>query len=342
MVPPLENRVWLGWVEKVVGISTGNSTPRETRPSLFSCQIDDQPDHLVPDYALSVLEDDSGELVFNTDCTFGDASEVPAEIREKPFLADCFDWRGPIAWVPHPATGALQLFWLSEALQGTLERVRSGLVLPSELDPHRQKTLAMAGILVRTGARPETWEKNLATATVQFRERGYAPVAGLIHAFHVSALRRYYRHQVRTGRMILGDGQSCRRYVAHNDGVARFFHHQLAATVTRLAGQPVKPSYVYAASYQEGAKLDCHTDREQCEFSITFCLDYSPEPVLATGWPLQLHTGQGTVTVYQALGDALIYRGRRLPHSRRTLGPAHTSTSIFFHYVREDFSGPLD
>jgi hypothetical protein len=48
------------------------------------------------------------------------------------------------------------------------------------------------------------------------------------------------------------------------------------------------------------------------------------------------------VTVFQAIGDALLYRGRELPHSRDALPEGHTSTSIFFHYVREDFAGSLD
>jgi hypothetical protein len=30
-----------------------------------------------------------------------------------------------------------------------------------------------------------------------------------------------------------------------------------------------------------------------------------------------------------------------LPHSREPLPEGHTSTSIFFHYVREDFVGSL-
>ncbi len=164
----------------------------------------------------------------------------------------------------------------------------------------------------------------------------------LIHPFHVSALRRYYRHQLRRGKLRLGDHQSPRRYVAHNDPVACFFHYQLAAAVTAFAGEPVKPSYVYLASYQPGAILKKHTDREQCEFSVTLCLDYSPEPRDATPWPLHLHKKSGMVNVFQAIGDALLYRGRELQHSRDALPEGHTSTSIFFHYVREDFTGSLD
>jgi hypothetical protein len=130
--------------------------------------------------------------------------------------------------------------------------------------------------------------------------------------------------------------------VAHNESVARYFHSQLAPAVSTIAHQRVKPSYVYVASYQAGADLEKHTDREQCEFSISFCLDFSPEPQHQTSWPLLLHTPQGTVSVYQRVGDALVYRGMDVPHSRNRLSEGKTSTSIFFHYVPENFQGSLD
>ncbi|HKS73129.1 MAG TPA: hypothetical protein VJQ82_08025, partial [Terriglobales bacterium] len=235
-------------------------------------------------------------------------------------------------------TGSLQPFWLSVQLADAVERMKNGFH-PLDFPHPSMAALTMAGVLIPSS---ETKERSTAEGADQFRARGYVPVPGLIHPFHVAALRRYLRHKIRTGGMTLGDRQSPRRYVAHNDPVARFFHHQLAPAVALFAGEAVKPSYVYAASYQGGARLEKHTDREQCEFSLTFCLDYSPEPSLATGWPLVLHTDHGTVTVYQALGDALLYRGRALPHSRSTLKQGHTSTSIFFHYVRRDFDGSLD
>jgi hypothetical protein len=74
---------------------------------------------------------------------------------------------------------------------------------------------------------------------------------------------------------------------------------------------------------------------------VTLCLDYSPEPHNATSWPLYLHKESGRVIVFQGIGDALLYRGCRLPHSRDSLPEGHTSTSIFFHYVRKDFAGSL-
>jgi hypothetical protein len=167
-------------------------------------------------------------------------------------------------------------------------------------------------------------------------------VGGLIPAFHLAELRRHYRWLVRTGRAPLGDSQVPLRHWLHNEPVARFFHHQLAPAVGDIVGRPVKPSYVYSASYRAGATLDVHVDRAQCEYTMTLCIDYSPEPVSETPWPLYLDVGDERVVVHQRLGDALIYHGPSIPHGRPQLGSGQTSTSIFFHYVDSHFVGSLD
>ena len=110
--------------------------------------------------------------------------------------------------------------------------------------------------------------------------------------------------------MTLGDSGSPLRYVAHNESVARFFHSQIATAVGAIAGAPVKPSYVYVSSYQGGADLPAHTDRAQCEYSVSLLLDYTPEPVDRSSWPLYLVTASGPVAIWQGIGDGLIYRGR--------------------------------
>jgi hypothetical protein len=209
---------------------------------------------------------------------------------------------------------------------------------------HIRAVLAGAGVLIPKAADPDpvTVHSTVQKRAVLFRERGYVPLPALIHPYHIAALRRYYRHAIRKGMIQLGDDQSRLRYAIHNEPVARFFHHQITATLSAIAGEPLKPSYVYLASYLGGAELKKHRDREQCEFSITLCLDYSPEPHLATPWPIRLDTSRGQVTVYQALGDGLAYRGTQLPHYRDRLDPGQTSTSIFFHYVSASFTGPLN
>jgi hypothetical protein len=185
------------------------------------------------------------------------------------------------------------------------------------------------------------WQDAVSTCRTSLTQ-GFAPVRGLIHPFQLSALRRYFRYLIRHKHLPLGDPQCSLRYVANNERITSFFHHQLTYAVSELLGKPVKPSYCYFIGYQGGAELDKHVDRAQCEYTLALCLDFSPEPYKQTSWPLQLQLSVDTVVVYQAIGDSLLYKGREIPHFRTPLADGCTSTSILFHYVDRDFSGPLN
>ena len=130
-----------------------------------------------------------------------------------------------------------------------------------------------------------------------------------IPPFHLGALRRYFRYHIRAGSFALGDGQVSLRHVAHNQGVAAFFHCQLTRAVTDIAHTLVRPSYSYLAGYESGAVLDRHTDREQCEYSITMCIDATPEPEQQAPWPLHLDVTEGALRIWQNIGESLLYRG---------------------------------
>jgi hypothetical protein len=343
MASQIKDAAWLEWIEQLAGIPASHDRGKELPRSLFHCRLDDQPDHLVPEHLLRPghWEAPPGRPFFvNPACFFTRNGETPA--------AACtagFAMQGEMVWITDPGNATLHPFWLGPELSALLSGAKPGEPAPSMLSPQARRILILANVTVPddyASERRKQWAEITSATSTQFQQQGYAPVGQLIHPFHIAALRRYYRHQIRRGSLCLGDDQSPRRYVAHNEPVAHFFHHQLTAAVTAIAGEPVKPSYVYLASYQPGAILEKHSDREQCEFSVTLCLDYSPEPRKATPWPLHLHKRSGTVTVFQAIGDALLYRGCQLPHWRDPLPEGHTSTSIFFHYVREDFSGSLD
>lgn len=316
-------------------------------PDRFYCLLDELPLHLIPQHARRPLrlQEDRQPLYLNPECFLCRTGQMPDELGSHGDLLSRFALQGTVAWVPDRATGNLLPFWLGPQLEGVLHELRPNQPAPSSLPERERSLLAGAHILVpedHSGQHQREREEKVRGASFQFREKGYAPLGDLIHPFHIAALRRYYRYLIRSGAIRLGDGQSPRRYVAYNEPVARFFHQHIAAALSAIAGEPLKPSYVYLASYLSGAELKKHTDREQCEFSVTLCLDFSPEPVLATPWPIRMETPSGTVTVYQALGDGLAYRGTRLPHYRDTLRVGQTSTSIFFHYVGADFAGSLD
>jgi hypothetical protein len=347
MASQVNNTAWLEWIASLMGDGSRQTQTAMLSPSRFHCLLDELPLHLIPQGQFRFRGGHNfvdEPLFLNPHCSLLSAGAVPSELETERHLLENFDLRGTVAWVRDGATGALQPFWLGPPMAEVSHR-RAGERV-SDSDPRNVlRLLAGAGILVQpqtTQRRIAQWAEVVRKGAQQFQEKGYVPLRHLIHPFNLAALRRYYRHAIRRGAIRLGDEQSSLRYVAHNESVARFFHHQLTNAVAAIVGETIKPSYVYFASYLSGAELRKHTDRQQCEFSVTLCLDFSPEPDLATSWPIQLDTPDGTVAVYQALGDGLVYRGTKVPHCRNALAEGHTSTSIFFHYVPADFSGPLD
>lgn len=314
-------------------------------PDRYYCLLDELPVHLVPRRARGALPtsvDQRHPLSLNPECRLCSGDQIPDQVSRD--LVSGFALQGTVAWVRDPGNGTWLPFLLGPYLEGWVRSLRPGE--PARAIPPDVSALLTASCILVSGSeiarRTREHDEMVQRSGALFQQKGYAPLESLMHPFHVAALRRYYRYLIRTGAIRLGDGQSARRYVAYNEPVARFFHRQIVPTLSAVAGEPLKPSYVYMASYLSGAELKKHTDREQCEFSITLCLDFSPEPELETPWPIQLDTVAGAVSVHQALGDGLAYRGTRLPHYRGILPGGQTSTSIFFHYVAADFTGSLD
>ena len=347
MASSLNNSAWVQWVTTLMGGASRQSCAATFPPDRFYCLLDELPLHLIPNRALHwQAHEDSDQPVFmNPDCMLCAAGELPNELAGGEADFSCFALKGTIAWVRDSTAECLRPFWLGPQFESVVRSFKPGARVSLAVADSVRRRLTEAGILITARyqeRKAERWGTVLERAATSFRQKGYAPIANLIHPFHIAALRRYYRHLIRTGAIKLGDAQCSRRYVAYNEPVARFFHCAITAKLSALAGQALKPSYVYLASYLGGAELKKHTDREQCEFSVTLCLDFSPEPALETPWPIRLDTASGTVAAYQGLGDALAYRGTRLPHYRDALGSGQTSTSIFFHYVPVDFAGALD
>ncbi len=348
MASSIDNSAWLQWMATLMGGVSRHSYAATLPPERFYCLLDELPLHLVPRRAfqsLQLQQHRDQKLFVNPECILCSGGRVPEELECRRELFSGFAIQGTMAWVRNGASGNLLPFWLGPQLEGVLRDLRRDEPVASSMPDSARSLLMAADILIPEGGtsqRSLQHEEMIRRASPGFCEKGYAPLGDLIHPFHIAALRRYYRYLIRTGAIVLGDGQSPRRYVAYNEPVARFFHQDITATLSAVAGEALKPSYVYMASYLSGAELKKHTDRAQCEFSVTLCLDFSPEPILETPWPLLLDTPTATATVYQALGDGLAYRGTRLPHYRNRLSEGQTSTSIFFHYVAADFTGSLD
>jgi hypothetical protein len=315
-------------------------TPDFFPPDRYYCLLDEQPDYLIPPRLLRGREG-YGPLMINPQCWFAWQGPAPPDIAARAGPIDRFYDTPWIVWVDDPATRGLTPFWLGPELAHVLYQLTPGQLLPGGLSDELRNLLWTAQIVVtpdHAARRRRQWMEAARWYCAQF-PRGFVALDDLIHPFHLGALRRYYRHQTRTGRLQLGDDQAAWRYVAHNEPVARFFHQQLTYLISDVSGALVTPSYSYVTLYQGGANLDPHTDREQCEYTLSLCFDATPEPPAQVPWPVNLLTAEGALSVRQHLGDGLLFRGRYLTHWRDRLADDQTSSSILFHYVDAGFQG---
>ena len=328
----------------------------------------------VPEKPLFVcLLDDLEAPEFNGDIS---ALTVNPAFRFEPFnFANFITWvhekhlspHKASVWLRQPVTGIEIGYWLDNNQSETVAKFTAGEKPEFEIEPDFLAKLVAAGILTTPEMLAEIEQKEraaLAAARSKYLQDKYVVLHRLLPPAQMKAMRRYYRQYVSHGFMPFGDDQVNRRYYQHNEPLAGFLHKTFAAVMSLVIGQEVIPSYVYAASYLENAVLDPHTDRPQCEFSMSFQIDYLPEPEnhlspwglfvwqpdFANGEPFSYFSQEFPAksqdedknpAVYLTSGDGLIYKGCELIHYRYALPEGHQSTSLFFHYVPKDFEGVL-
>jgi hypothetical protein len=318
-------------------------TPYGYPTEAYHCLLDEQPYYLVPPRLYGF--DPPGPLIVNPDSWFSWQGSPPADKASRMRSAAALFSGAHQAWVTDHATGAVWPYWVGEEFLTYLWELQPGQPLQRALPPHVEWVLTRAEILVSPGQgqrRRQQWHAAARRSASGFVDRGYVALPALVPAFHLGALRRYYRYHTRTGSFAQGDDQVARRYVAHNEAVASFVHAQLIDAVSDVAQTMLNPSYVYLAAYESGSELAPHTDRPQCEYTVTLCVDATPEPRAQSPWPIKLDVAEGTLAVWQFLGDGLLFRGRYLTHHRDPLPAGHTSTSLLLHYVDETFDGTLN
>ena len=165
--------------------------------------------------------------------------------------------------------------------------------------------------------------------------------------------------------MGLDTGDFVREY-AHNVPFFVNIHKQLTDLASEKLGVKVKPSYCFLSMYKDNGICPLHIDRPQCRYTI----DYLIRQDQSESWPIHIgdhmtderrkaidisNTGhpkepdevqaridmENWHTVNLEPNDAVMYSGTHSWHyrSQRLKGNADL---VFFHFVPEDFDGPLD
>jgi hypothetical protein len=164
------------------------------------------------------------------------------------------------------------------------------------------------------------------------------PVAGLLSSEDLSEVRGAIGNPD-SWRQVVNDAVRARMDYIYQPQV-HWLHFALRHRITEaLGGWPgdatdrAMPSYCYALRYTPGSELLRHTDRKQCEWTISILIDDG-----GYEWPLII---EGAPLVCREPGDAIIYQ-RTMQHWRKPLpADAKPYTVLLLHYVPADFRGGI-
>ena len=115
-----------------------------------------------------------------------------------------------------------------------------------------------------------------------------------------------------------------------HDIVFETLQERLWERIEKQLDKKLIPTYAYARLYQNGNKLEKHTDRPACEVSVTIQLGRSHH----YAYPIYLEGNR----VDLAEGDGVLYHGIEQEHWREECnGPdGYYSGQVFLHYVYAD------
>ena len=97
-------------------------------------------------------------------------------------------------------------------------------------------------------------------------------------------LQEFYRNTIKNNIYLLGDKQS-NRYKAHNEPMSRLLHYEILPLIEKLTKKKLLPSYTYLSAYVKDSELPGHTDREDCEYTVSFIV----EKPKGCNWPIYVH-----------------------------------------------------
>jgi hypothetical protein len=250
-----------------------------------------------------------------------------------------------IVWIEDQFRRLTLPYWLNDFEANCVRQLLSGELMANNLGGSMRRKFTGIGLIYTQkwlSHNRRMWSAKFANARRNISGRGYAVLRDLIPTMFLQSLCRYYRNLVVEGFLIFGDQQAM-RYNLHNEPFSFWLHRFTEPFIARAIPEPVKSSYSYVAAYLPGATLGRHTDRLQCEYTLSLSIDATPNPTRSEAWPLYLDSpvDGGIVGVSLGAGDGLIFKGRELPHFRSQLRESCTASSLLFHYVPSDFEGPL-
>ena len=165
----------------------------------------------------------------------------------------------------------------------------------------------------------------------QFQQKGFEVVKGFIPPFFSAYLRNYFTLRVQN-EGLGGDSQAPNSHCVYGDPAFDMVMAMSTQDIGKIVGKNLVPQYTYARIYKTGSVLERHSDRPECQYSITLCLggEYDKQ------WPIWINDHSSkSHEVSLDIGDMLVYSGCELEHWREPF-EGQLCGQVFLHYNHAD------
>jgi len=166
----------------------------------------------------------------------------------------------------------------------------------------------------------------------QYEEKGFEIKRTFIPQYLAQYLRNYFELLRRNDQIPnKGDDQVEKSLGIYGDPAFDMLMLMCLPIVEQSVGKKLLPTYTYARIYFNGAALLPHTDRPECEHSVSLSLGGEYDLL----WPLSFQHDQQVIHAGLSEGDAVVYKGNKVVHWRDEF-QGTTQYQIFMHYVEAD------
>ena len=163
----------------------------------------------------------------------------------------------------------------------------------------------------------------------QFQDQGFQKIEKFIPPSFSTYLRNYFTLRAQNDSSLRGDDQAPNSHCVYGDPAFDMFMFMSTEDIGRIVGKKLIPQYTYARIYKNGSDLKIHSDRPECQYSVTLCLGGEYE----NPWSIWIKDYAGkSHEVALDEGDMVVYHGTELEHWRDKFD-GNTQYQLFLHYV---------
>ena len=162
-----------------------------------------------------------------------------------------------------------------------------------------------------------------------FQDQGFQKVKGYVTPYFSQFLCNYFTLRVQNDPSLKGDPQAPNSHCVYGDPAFDMAMFMSTEDICKIVGKRLIPQYTYARIYKNGSVLERHSDRPECQYSVTLCLggEYDKQ------WPIWIKDYDGNDHCVELdEGDMLVYSGCELEHWREKF-EGNMQYQLFMHYV---------